>query len=101
MAGRSSKSLEEKVQEILPEFFDTAQGMNAQEIKNQMARDAVYRVENQIAKGNDLELEKAQEQSKFLASPYNDAEKMLKLKAEFLKKLLDEKGGSVEESAQG
>jgi len=95
--GRSSKTLEEKIQEELPEFYDSAMGMTAEELKNQLARDAVYRVENQMARKADEELQRAKDQASFLASPYNDAEKMLKLKAEFIKKMLDEKGGNVEQ----
>jgi hypothetical protein len=96
--GRSSKSLEEKVQENLPEFYDSAMGMSVKQLKDQLARDAVYRVENQIAKKADEELKQAQEHARFLAGPYNDAEKMLKMKAEFVKKLLDDKGGNVEQA---
>jgi len=93
--ARQSKSLEEKIQEVLPEFYDSAKSMDVEAIKRQIARDAVGRVENQIAREADEELEQAKAQASFLASPYNDAEKMLKLKAQFMKKLLDEKGGSV------
>ena len=93
--ARQKKSLEEKIQETLPEFYDSAIAMDTEEIKRQIARDAIGRVENQIAKEADEALEQAQAQASFLASPYNDAEKMLKLKAQFLKKLLDEKGGSA------
>jgi len=93
--ARQSKSLEEKIQETLPEFYDSAVAMDVEAIKRQIARDAVGRVENQIAREADEELDKAKNQASFLASPYNDAEKMLKLKAQFMKKLLDERGGSV------
>jgi len=95
--GRSAKSIEEKISEELPEFYDSVQSMSIEQLKDQLARDAGYRVENQIAKKEDTELKAARDHASFLAGPYNDAEKMLKLKAEFVKSLLDAKGGSVEQ----
>lgn len=88
---RLKKSIEQKVKEEYPEFFDACQGLFSPEIDirlAQLARDAEAVAQ---AQEDDDKLQDAKDEASGLAAPYRDAKKALKLKTRYLIKLQKER----------
>ncbi len=82
--------------EHLPEEFKTAaESMNRDEIKKKVAEIALNHVELMKAKKDDGDLTEKRETYKEAGAIYREGAKQNKTKIEYLKTLLDSKGGSV------
>lgn len=91
---KQKKSLESKIKEDFPEFFDTIRGMSDAALDTQLATLAKNAQEVYEAEEADIELEEAKKSVTFLAGPYKDAKKAIKLKTKFIVGMLKDRGKS-------
>ena len=91
--ARAKKSLQEKVQEDMPEFAAEVAGLSVQDLNNRLATLAKGAEENEQAQEDDEDLEKARAEASELAAPYRDAKKALRLRSRYVISLIREKGG--------
>lgn len=92
--ARAKKSLQEKVQEELPEFASEVAGASVQDLNNRLAELAKASEQSEQAKEDDEELIEAQAHASELAAPYRDAKKMIRLKSRYIIATIKEKGGT-------
>lgn len=91
--ARAKKSLQEKVQEDMPEFAAEVAGLAVQDLNNRLATLAKGAEENEQAQEDDEDLEKARSEASELAAPYRDAKKAIRLRSRYIISLIREKGG--------
>lgn len=94
MVQQAKKSLEDKVREEFPEFYEECQGLASGDLNNRLAQlskdlDAV-----EDAKEADEGLAAAQSEATQLGAPYRDAKKALKLKTKFIIRTLKDQGAA-------
>lgn len=93
--GRSKK---DKFQDLDQDFQDTVAGMNEAEIRNKIASVALNQVAVSTAKELDEDLAQKKEAAKVAGEGYAEATKMNKLRIEFCRRVLSDKGKDVGES---
>lgn len=91
--ARAKKSLEEKIQEDMPEFAGEVAGLNVDQLNQRLAQLAKDAEANEQAKEDDEELEEAQKHASELGAPYRDAKKAIRLRSRYIIKMIGEKGG--------
>lgn len=91
--ARAKKSLQEKVQEDMPEFAAEVASLSVQDLNNRLATLAKGSEENEQAQEDDEDLEKARAEASELAAPYRDAKKAIRLRSRYVISLIREKGG--------
>lgn len=89
----AKKDIRTQVKEEFPEFFDSMQSAQSDELNLTLAMLAKGREETQDAKEADEALEQAQITARELAAPYRDAQKAIRLKSKFIVTVLKERGG--------
>lgn len=92
--ARQKKSLQEKVQEEMPEFTGEVAGLSVDQLNARLAEQAKAAEWNESKKEEDEELEEAQERVGELVAPYRDAKKAIRLRSRYLIALIKEKGGT-------
>lgn len=88
-----SVTIEKKVQEELPEFFNEVNSLSADHLDSRLATLAKDAESVREAKAGDEELKSAQENSRNLGAPYRDALKTIALKSKYLIRVLKDRGG--------
>lgn len=84
-------AIKTKCEKDYPEFTDALNGLDLETLKKNLSKYAEYREETLLAKDKDADLREAKDKAKFLAAPYNDALKAIKLKLAYLHVLIKEK----------
>lgn len=80
--------------EALPdEFRDAIANLSREDIRSRIAQVALDQAELMEAKVKDVDFESAREAAKEAGAVYREGTKMNKLKIEFAKRVLDDKGG--------
>lgn len=92
--GRPKKSLQEKVQEEMPEFANEVAGLSVDQLNVRLANLAKDAEKNEEAQEDDEDLEKARGEAAELSAPYRDAKKAIRLRSRYVISLIKEKGGS-------
>ena len=92
--AKPKKSLQQKVQEEMPDFAGEVAGLSVDQLNNRLAEQAKAGEWNEQAKEDDEELEEAQATASELAAPYKDVKKAVRLKSRYLIALIKEKGGT-------
>ena len=92
--ARTKKSVQEKVQEEMPEFASEVAGLSVAELNNRLAKLAKDSETNEQAQEDDEDLEKARGEASELAAPYRDAKKAIRLRSRYVIGLIKEKGGT-------
>lgn len=92
--ARAKKSLQEKVQEEMPEFAAEVAGLSVDQLNARLANLAKDAETNEQAKEDDEDLEKAQVEAKELGAPYRDFKKANRLRSRYVIGLIKEKGGT-------
>jgi len=87
-------ALKTKAQKDFPEFTDSVDSANLEELEKQLLRYAKYREETEMAKKKDEALEKAKNNVKELQAPYNETLNALKIKTAYLGLLIEERKDS-------
>lgn len=75
------------------EYRDTIAAMSREDIRGRIAQVAIDQAELMDAKTKDLDFQNAKEQAKEAGAVYREGTKMNKLKIEYAKRVLDDKGG--------
>ncbi len=86
--SRPKKSIQEKVQEQFPEFFDSVASLSSVELDQRLAELAKDNEKVLDSKDADEALQEAREQAKVLNAPYNDSLKAVRLKSKYIISLL-------------
>ncbi len=92
--ARPKKSLQQKVQEKMPEFASEVAALSVQDLNNRLAALAKAAEWNETKKEEDEELSAAQAEAAELSAPYRDAKKELRTKSKYVIALIQEKGGA-------
>lgn len=92
--ARPKKSVQEKVQEDMPEFASEVAGLSVGDLNNRLAKLAKDSEANEQAQEDDEGLEKARAEASELAAPYRDAKKAIRLRSRYIIALINEKGGA-------
>lgn len=92
--AKAKKSLQEKIQEEMPEFAGEVAGLSVADLNNRLAEQAKAAEWNEQSKEDDEELEEAQAHASELGAPYRDAKKAIRLRSRYLIALIKEKGGT-------
>ena len=95
----AKKSLVEKCQKEFPDFTQTADSMNLEQLDQRMltyAKELQNTVEAEAKDNEEGDLGKAKEVVKELGAPYKETKKALHMKMGYLASLIKEKGGKEE-----
>jgi len=92
--ARKKKTLQEKIQEEMPEFAGEVSGLSVDQLNARLANLAKDGEKNEEAKEDDEDLENAQAEAKELGAPYRDAKKAIRLRSRYIIFLIKEKGGT-------
>lgn len=92
--ARQKKTLQEKVQEEMPEFAGEVAGLSVDQLNGRLANLAKDSETNETAMEDDEELEKAKAHASELGAPYRDARKGIRLRSRYIIALIKEKGGT-------
>ena len=92
--AKTKKTLQQKVQEEMPEFADEVAALSISDLNGRLATLAKNAEANEEAKEDDEELEKAHALAAELGAPYRDARKAIRLRSRYLISLIKEKGGT-------
>lgn len=92
--AKPKKSLQQKVQEEMPEFAGEVAGLSVDQLNTRLANLAKDGEKNEEAKEDDEDLEKAHAEAKELGAPYRDAKKAIRLRSRYIIALIKEKGGT-------
>lgn len=86
-------NLVKKLEKISPEFIDSINSSSAKDLESSMSIYSKHREDTSIAKQSDEALNDAKDQVKELSAPYNETQKILKLKIKLIHLMLKEKNG--------
>jgi len=92
--AKPKKSIQQKVQEEMPEFASEVAGLSVSDLNNRLAQLAKDSEVNEQAQEDDEGLEKARAEAAEMASPYKDAKKAIRLRSRYVIGLIKEKGGA-------
>lgn len=96
--GRKPGPPKDKFEDIDEEFKDSVAAMDEAEIRDQIAKISLTQVAIMEAKDQDADLKMKKEQASEAGAVYREATKMNKLKIEFARRVLGDKGKDTGES---
>lgn len=86
------EKLVKKIQKEFPDFYDSLQTADLDDLKAKLTTHAKHREETEKAKEECVPLNEAKDKVKELQGPFNDTLKALKLRMKYIYLLMNEKG---------
>lgn len=93
--SKPKKTIQEIVQKAHPDFTGEVDRLGLQELEKRLNTLAKGAEENEEAKENDEDLERAQAEATEMAAPYREYKKANRLKTRYVISLIKERGGEA------